>query len=44
MNHAAPIVNARYHLLEPVGAGGMGMVYRAHDRFTGQTVALNRCR
>ena len=30
----------RYHLLDRLGEGGMGAVYRALDRLTGETVAL----
>jgi tetratricopeptide (TPR) repeat protein/tRNA A-37 threonylcarbamoyl transferase component Bud32 len=35
-------VNHRYTLLSYVGHGGMGIVFRARDRLTGDTVALKR--
>src|SRR5215813_5326882 len=39
---AQPTVNRRYQVLEQIGAGGMGAVYRAADRLTGQQVALKK--
>ncbi len=40
-NDPQTIVN-RYTLEFPIGDGGMGVVYRAEDRLTGQLVALKR--
>lgn len=34
------IINHRYQLIQKLGQGGMGIVYRAHDRLTKQLVAL----
>jgi len=35
-----PTINSRYRLLDLLGEGGMGAVYRATDRLTGETIAL----
>src|SRR5579859_7049055 len=35
-------VGARYILHEPIGQGGMGIVYRATDRLTGEEIALKQ--
>ncbi|MCZ7685104.1 MAG: hypothetical protein M5U28_42570 [Sandaracinaceae bacterium] len=39
---ASKLLRDRFELLERVGAGGMGEVWRAHDRETGATVAVKR--
>ncbi len=35
-------IGKRYFLHDKLGAGGMGAVYQATDRLTGQTLALKR--
>src|SRR5207344_1656417 len=34
------VIASRYEVQKPIGRGGMGMVYRAHDRMLDETVAI----
>jgi serine/threonine protein kinase len=34
------VIKGRYEVLSPLGKGGMGMVYKAHDRMLDETVAI----
>jgi serine/threonine protein kinase len=39
LTHGA-IIGNRYEVLSPLGRGGMGMVYKAHDKMLDETVAI----
>ncbi len=42
MTSSMSFLTARYQLLQPLGSGGMGKVYRTHDRLTDTDIALKR--
>jgi len=39
---ASNVIANRYELLDKIGQGGMGIVFRANDRLNRQVVALKR--
>lgn len=42
VNPQAVLIDSRYQLVEQIGSGGMGVIYRAKDMMTGSEVALKR--